>query len=59
MWVTSSLATAKTPTIAALGNFDGVHRGHRQVIEPIVSAASAEFDFDGRDLSATSPKKFF
>lgn len=42
MWVTSSLATAKTPTIAALGNFDGVHRGHRQVIEPIVSAASAE-----------------
>lgn len=38
MWVTSSLATAKTPTIAALGNFDGVHRGHRQVIEPILSA---------------------
>lgn len=41
MWVTSSLATAKTPTIAALGNFDGVHRGHRQVIEPIVSAAQS------------------
>lgn len=43
MWVTSSLATAKTPTIAALGNFDGVHRGHRQVIEPIVSTASGDW----------------
>ncbi|NEQ27498.1 MAG: bifunctional riboflavin kinase/FAD synthetase [Microcoleus sp. SIO2G3] len=42
MWVTSSVATVKTPTIAALGNFDGVHRGHRQVIEPIVSAANGE-----------------
>ncbi|MBD2089710.1 bifunctional riboflavin kinase/FAD synthetase [Microcoleus sp. FACHB-1515] len=42
MWVTSSLATAKTPTIAALGNFDGVHRGHRQVIEPIVTAAQPD-----------------
>lgn len=36
MWITSSLATAKTPTFVALGNFDGVHRGHRQVIQPIL-----------------------
>lgn len=43
MWVTSSLATAKTPTIAALGNFDGVHRGHRQVIEPILSAVNRDW----------------
>lgn len=42
MWVTSSLATVKTPTIAALGNFDGVHRGHRQVIEPIVLSAGGQ-----------------
>jgi riboflavin kinase/FMN adenylyltransferase len=36
VWITSSLATAKTPTRVALGNFDGVHLGHRQVIEPVL-----------------------
>lgn len=35
MWVSSSLATVKTPTIIALGNFDGIHRGHQQVIQAI------------------------
>jgi riboflavin kinase/FMN adenylyltransferase len=34
--VISSTATALIPTAIALGNFDGVHRGHRTVIEPIV-----------------------
>ncbi|NEP12819.1 MAG: bifunctional riboflavin kinase/FAD synthetase [Symploca sp. SIO2C1] len=38
MWVTSSLATALTPTAVALGNFDGLHLGHRQVIQPILQA---------------------
>lgn len=37
MWIISSLTTAKTPTLVALGNFDGIHRGHRQVIQPILS----------------------
>ncbi|NES05997.1 MAG: bifunctional riboflavin kinase/FAD synthetase [Okeania sp. SIO2F4] len=37
MWITSSLATALTPTTVALGNFDGLHRGHCQVIEPILN----------------------
>lgn len=36
MWVTSSLATVLTPTAVALGNFDGVHRGHRQVVQPVL-----------------------
>ncbi|NEO57780.1 MAG: bifunctional riboflavin kinase/FAD synthetase [Okeania sp. SIO3B5] len=36
MWVTSSLATILTPTTVALGNFDGLHRGHRQVVQPIL-----------------------
>ncbi|WP_413161137.1 bifunctional riboflavin kinase/FAD synthetase [Capilliphycus salinus ALCB114379] len=35
MWITSSLDTVLTPTAVALGNFDGIHRGHRQVIQPI------------------------
>lgn len=36
MWVTSSLTTVLTPTAVALGNFDGVHCGHRQVIQPVL-----------------------
>ena len=36
MWITSSLNTVLTPTAVALGNFDGIHRGHRQVIQPIL-----------------------
>lgn len=40
MWVTSSLATALTPTAVALGNFDGIHRGHQQVIQPILQDSS-------------------
>jgi riboflavin kinase / FMN adenylyltransferase len=33
VWVISSPETALTPTRIALGNFDGVHRGHQQVIQ--------------------------
>jgi riboflavin kinase/FMN adenylyltransferase len=36
VWVTSSLTTALTPTAVALGNFDGVHQGHQQVIKPVL-----------------------
>ncbi|MGG6294214.1 bifunctional riboflavin kinase/FAD synthetase [Leptolyngbya sp. AN02str] len=36
MWITSSLDSVRTPTRVALGNFDGIHRGHQCVIEPIV-----------------------
>ncbi len=32
-----SIETALTPTAIALGNFDGVHRGHQQVIRPILA----------------------
>jgi riboflavin kinase/FMN adenylyltransferase len=37
VWVTSSAAKALTPTAVALGNFDGLHRGHQRVIEPILN----------------------
>ena len=36
VWVTSSTEFALTPTVIALGKFDGIHRGHQQVIEPIL-----------------------
>ncbi len=37
MWVTSSCTAALTPTFVALGNFDGLHLGHRQVVQPILN----------------------
>lgn len=38
MQITSSLANALTPTAVALGNFDGIHQGHSQVIRPVLSS---------------------
>ncbi len=37
MRVVSSTIEAVTPTSIALGNFDGVHRGHQRVIEPAIA----------------------
>jgi riboflavin kinase/FMN adenylyltransferase len=34
-----SIETTSTPTAVALGNFDGVHRGHQKVIRPILAVA--------------------
>jgi riboflavin kinase / FMN adenylyltransferase len=39
VWITSSPTTALTPTTVALGNFDGIHLGHQQVIKPILRAS--------------------
>jgi riboflavin kinase/FMN adenylyltransferase len=36
VWIISSLTTIQTPTAIALGNFDGVHRGHCKVIQPVL-----------------------
>ncbi|MEC4815802.1 MAG: bifunctional riboflavin kinase/FAD synthetase [Scytonema sp. PMC 1069.18] len=41
VWVTSSTELALTPTVVALGKFDGVHRGHQRVIKPILSPLPA------------------
>ena len=38
MWVTSSTANVLKPTAIALGNFDGIHRGHQQVLQPILKS---------------------
>ncbi len=63
MWVTSSLATVLKPTALALGNFDGVHQGHRQVIQPVL--ASPHFSESGDRAHATvvtfnpHPQEFF
>ncbi|MFM9263788.1 bifunctional riboflavin kinase/FAD synthetase [Tychonema sp. BBK16] len=42
MWITSSFTAALTPTAVALGNFDGLHLGHRQVVQPILNRSILE-----------------
>ncbi len=37
MLITSDTKLIKTPTAIALGNFDGIHRGHQIVLQPIAS----------------------
>jgi riboflavin kinase / FMN adenylyltransferase len=44
--ITSDLANVLTPTAIALGNFDGIHRGHLEVIQPVL-------DWDGVDTYKT------
>jgi len=38
--VITSLDTIQAPTAIALGNFDGIHRGHRQVIDPVLASSA-------------------
>lgn len=57
MWITTSPSTALTPTAVALGNFDGIHQGHRQVILPVLN-----HDCGARATVVTfnpHPKEFF
>lgn len=44
MRVTSSVLNLLTPTAIALGNFDGLHLGHKQVIGPILPPAFSQDD---------------
>ena len=37
MQIDSSLTNILTPTAIALGNFDGIHRGHLEVIRPVLA----------------------
>jgi riboflavin kinase/FMN adenylyltransferase len=63
VWIASSLATVLTPTAVALGNFDGVHLGHRQVIQPVLLPQVA--DASGKQVHPTvltfhpHPQEFF
>ena len=60
MWITSSLSTAKTPIAVALGNFDGVHLGHREVIRPILDLGDRSIEKNPAviDDSTQNPPSF-
>jgi riboflavin kinase/FMN adenylyltransferase len=63
VWVTSSLTSALTPTAAALGNFDGIHLGHRQVIEPVLSSLATPSSTERPYITVVTfdphPQEFF
>lgn len=42
MWITYSTAKALNPTAVALGNFDGLHRGHQKVIQPVLNFVKSQ-----------------
>ncbi len=43
MQIESSLVNILTPTAIALGNFDGIHRGHLEVIRPVLADSSGAY----------------
>lgn len=38
MWIAAAQEQVLKPTAIALGNFDGIHRGHQKILQPILSA---------------------
>ncbi|MEM9925997.1 MAG: bifunctional riboflavin kinase/FAD synthetase [Cyanobacteria bacterium P01_D01_bin.50] len=60
VWVTSSTELIKTPTAVALGKFDGVHRGHQRVIQPILhKSADTERIYPTVITFLPHPQEFF
>ena len=67
MWITTSTDTVKKPTAIALGNFDGIHQGHRVVLQPILDKyqLSAQDNSEKNEIYPTlvsfypHPKEFF
>jgi riboflavin kinase/FMN adenylyltransferase len=58
--VTSSTELIQTPTAVALGKFDGVHRGHQRVIQPILhEAADTERIYPTVITFEPHPQEFF
>jgi riboflavin kinase / FMN adenylyltransferase len=61
VWITSDLNTILTPTRVALGNFDGLHLGHRAVINQVCQP-SETIDPDARSTVVSfnpHPHTFF
>ena len=54
MWITTSTDTVKRPTAIALGNFDGIHQGHRVVLQPILDKYHLTSQPEGDLLSYNS-----
>lgn len=59
MWVTSSTANILKPNSIALGNFDGIHRGHQQVLQPILAKGERDSNYSTVVTFNPHPQEFF
>jgi riboflavin kinase/FMN adenylyltransferase len=58
VWITYSTAKALNPTAVALGNFDGVHRGHQRVIQPVLNFVRSQESGDIREQGRQGEKSY-
>lgn len=42
MWIAATAEQVLKPTAIALGNFDGIHRGHQKILQPILSVVDRQ-----------------
>ena len=60
MLIASSAEQIRTPTAIALGNFDGIHQGHRRVLRSIIESSSDGARVHPSVVSFTPhPREFF
>ena len=60
MLIASSAEQIRTPTAIALGNFDGIHQGHRRVLRSIIESSSGNGRIHPSVVSFTPhPREFF
>ena len=58
MWIATSTDEIQKPTAIALGNFDGIHQGHRVVLQPILNSSDNSI-YPSVVSFTPHPKEFF
>ncbi len=58
MWIATSTDEIQKPTAIALGNFDGIHQGHKFVLQPILNLTGA-LVYPSVVSFTPHPKEFF
>ena len=58
MWIATSTDEIRKPTAIALGNFDGVHQGHRVVLQPLLNTSNASI-YPSVVSFTPHPREFF
>ncbi|MDJ0573844.1 MAG: bifunctional riboflavin kinase/FAD synthetase [Xenococcaceae cyanobacterium MO_234.B1] len=58
MWIATSTDEIRKPTAIALGNFDGIHQGHRVVLQPLLNTSNASI-YPSVVSFTPHPREFF
>ncbi|AFZ36442.1 riboflavin biosynthesis protein RibF [Stanieria cyanosphaera PCC 7437] len=61
MRIADSLEQILTPTAIALGNFDGIHRGHQKVLQPVLQLShhAGSYNYPTVVSFSPHPREFF